>query len=97
MYNEPPIFSTPPTDVLRVRLNDNFVYFLPPYSDPQNNPITVTINSMNALVFSFVSVAPNNLSIIINPVNFRLYNTDRGIYMITIRLSDGQLFNDYKM
>jgi hypothetical protein len=54
VYNDPPVFNIPPTAVLTVRLNDNFVYTLPPYSDPQNNPITVTINSMNALVFTFV-------------------------------------------
>ena len=44
---------------------------------------------MNALVFTFVNVAPNNLSMIINPVDFRIYNKEGGNYIITIRLSDG--------
>jgi hypothetical protein len=34
VYNEPPVFSTPPASMLTVKLSNNFVYTLPPYSDP---------------------------------------------------------------
>jgi hypothetical protein len=57
VYNEPPVFNTPPASVLTVKLSNNFVYILPPYSDPQNNSVTVTVNSVNPEALTFVNVS----------------------------------------
>jgi hypothetical protein len=57
VYNEPPVFTTPPASMLTVKLSNNYVYTLPPYSDPQNNSVTVTVNSVNPVALTFVKVA----------------------------------------
>ncbi len=74
VYNEPPTFSTDPVSSVIVKLNSNYLYVLPPYSDPQGNPITVSINTLDPLISTFVTVATDQLSININPVDFNLYN-----------------------
>jgi hypothetical protein len=57
VYNDPPVFTTPPASVLTVKISSNYVYTLPPYSDPQNNLVTVTVNSVNPVALTFVNVS----------------------------------------
>jgi hypothetical protein len=73
---------------MKVRLNDNIIYPLPPISDPESHPFTTAIFSTDPLIFSFVTVAANQLSMRINPVDFMLHKI--GTFPLTIKICDGQ-------
>jgi hypothetical protein len=88
VFNNPPVFAMELPDEINVKLNDNFVYDLPSMSDPESNPITVSITSTDLKIYSFVTIAANQLSLTINPVDFKLFSI--GTFPLTIKLCDGE-------
>jgi hypothetical protein len=94
VFNSPPVFANLPPTEMNVKLNDNFVYNLPSMSDPESNLIKVSITSTDLNIFSFVTVAADQLSLKINPVDFKLFSI--GTFPFSIKICDNEpLCSDY--
>ena len=67
-----------------MKLNEIKNYELPPYHDPENMPIIISVSGINSILVNSITVSDDQKSLIFTPTDFSLV----GVHNLEIILSD---------